>query len=79
MTDMIVAQIKKVPKPPMMKMWNYGNLIGANMNIVYPENPPGVQINTFPIHQFIEKDPGNETYEESNPSGYASLTGNRII
>jgi hypothetical protein len=79
MMQMATDQIKKVPKPPMIKMWNYGNLIGANMNIVYPENPPGVQINQFPIHQFIEKDPGNETYEQGNPSGYMSLVGNRII
>lgn len=79
MMDMATAQIKKVPKPPMIKMWNYGNLIGANMNIVYPENPPGVQINQFPIHQFIEKDPANETYEQAAPSGYMSLQGKRLI
>lgn len=79
MMQAMTDQIKKVPKPPMMKMWNYGNLIGANMNIVYPENPPGVQINEFPIHQYIEKDPGNHSYMENNPSGYMSLTGKRII
>ena len=77
--SMATDQIKKLPKPPMMKMWNYGNLIGANMNIVYPENPPGVQINQFPIHQFIENDPDNQTYEENNPFGVTSLTGRTLI
>ena len=79
MIAMATDQIKKVPKPPMMKMWNYGNLIGGNMNIVYPENPPTIQINEFPIHQFVENDPGNQFYSNPQPGGVVKLHGVRRV
>lgn len=75
MMNMVTAQIKKVPKPPMIKMWNWGNLIGANMTIKYPENPGSFQINEFPIHEYIEKDRPNMTYEDNQPNSTMKLTG----
>ena len=75
MMGMVTEQIKKVPKPPMIKMWNWGNLIGGNMTIQYPDNPGGFQINEFPIHQFVERDVQNSIYAESEPSSVTKLSG----
>lgn len=76
---MATDQIKKVPKPPMIKMWNFGNIIGANLNIMYPDNPPGIQINEFPIHQYIDNDSDNTTYEDNKQSSVIQLDGHQLI